>query len=458
VVSVLRTLQAEWNELVPLARARGVPRVRLLNAPLESIAYRREKLEWLRRQLGATSSMTTSEQIVRSAEVSSQVPEDLTYGVEIECFLPTGMSRDDMARHLSNAGIPCQSELYNHHLRTCWKILTDGSLGDYTRGCELVSPVMQGTAALDDVRKVCEVLTSHRVKVSRRCGFHVHVGARGQDAQFFKNLVSLYHHAQDTIDNFMSPSRRANANTFARPVRISSLGALARANTIDDVVRAVGQTPGSSSVRGGSRYAKLNLMSYYQHGTVEFRHHQGTVEFDKIANWIKFCLRMVEAARKGVSSVRPDLGDILRVLEAGDDEKAYFVRRTNFFARHDGRPAIRLEDVVQPTPAPVVATSTEQAIRQAAELEDRTRDFVSADYAAIENRMVMHEMADQVSRSVVGRRREAQAPEAAAATREAQMAFYRASAAAQDSRNPFERHGDEAEEAAHSRQLPRNWR
>lgn len=75
MVSVLRTLQAEWNELVPQARALGIPRVRTLNAPLETIEYRRTKLEWLRSMLG-TSSM---------ADLSS-----LTFGVEIEFVFPRG--------------------------------------------------------------------------------------------------------------------------------------------------------------------------------------------------------------------------------------------------------------------------------------------------------------------------------------------------------------------------------
>ena len=59
--SVLRKLQIEWNELVPLAQARGlrqrnrthVREVALFpQGPKESIGHRRALVEWLRHELG----------------------------------------------------------------------------------------------------------------------------------------------------------------------------------------------------------------------------------------------------------------------------------------------------------------------------------------------------------------------------------------------------------------------
>lgn len=430
MVSVLRTLQAEWNELVPLARARGIPRVRLLNAPLETIAYRREKLEWLRRQLGQTSAMTSSQEIRTSAAVQIDMPEDLTFGLEIEAILPPGVRRETLAAQLTSAGVRCTSELYNHTLRTTWKVLTDGSLGNYNEGFELVSPVLRGPAAVEEIRIVCRVLSSLRVKVNRRCGFHVHVGARDQGVQFFRNLANLYHSAQETIDTFMSPSRRGHANTYARPIRMSPQ--TMTAPTVDDVVLSVGQTPGLSNSRDRARYSKLNFMSYYQHGTVEFRHHQGTVEFDKIINWTKFCLRMVDAARKGTQFSRTDLPSILEALEAKQDEKEYFVRRANFFARHDNRPTIPLESIRVPEAASSLSSQVEV-----------TEDQPQSQPTPVVNRSG-NALAQRQSRAAARRALD----EAIRQDRERRLSEM----------NPFERHGEEAEEASHSRFLPPNWR
>ena len=61
--SKLRVLQIEWNSLVQVAQAKGL---RLRNrmhirevalfpqGPKESIAHRRARIEWLRRELGMT--------------------------------------------------------------------------------------------------------------------------------------------------------------------------------------------------------------------------------------------------------------------------------------------------------------------------------------------------------------------------------------------------------------------
>lgn len=63
---------------------------------------------------------------------------------------------------------------------------------------------------------------------------------------------------------------------------------MSRANTI-------------TGLRGyfGSRYFKINFESFATHGTVEFRHHSGTTEYEKIVNWVKLTQAMVERTFKG---------------------------------------------------------------------------------------------------------------------------------------------------------------
>ena len=52
------------------------------------------------------------------------------------------------------------------------------------------------------------------------------------------------------------------------------------------------------------RHSKLNTKSYVKYKTIEFRHHSGTVEFDKIQNWILFLHNLVEySSDKRVSQV-----------------------------------------------------------------------------------------------------------------------------------------------------------
>lgn len=319
--SVLRSLQAEWNSMVPTAQARGIRRVRILGggdvnrAPLETIEYRRTKVEWLRSILGGSSLSGL---------------EGLSFGVELEFIMPRGMTHTECARRVSAAGVACEHQMYGHTVpRGAWKVVTDGSLSNFTSGAELVSPPIRGEDGFRQLRTVCDTLTAMGAKVNTRCGLHVHVGVGTEGVSFFKNLVTLYASAQDAIDTFMPASRRSSENQYCSPVRVSR-ASLAAAVNVNQVTSAIGQIP--SAQRDGTRYCKLNLKSFFAYGTVEFRHHGGTVDANKAANWVRLCLRMVLTARAGeqvVSSVE----ELMTAVGADDAERAYFASRVAYFNR-----------------------------------------------------------------------------------------------------------------------------
>lgn len=54
---------------------------------------------------------------------------------------------------------------------------------------------------------------------------------------------------------------------------------------------------------GQGRYHKLNLVSLWVHGTIEFRQHSGTVDADKAVNWIELLMQFVN--RAAVTRQRP---------------------------------------------------------------------------------------------------------------------------------------------------------
>jgi hypothetical protein len=213
-----------------------------------------------------------------------------TYGIEIECYLPGGTNHAMAAAAISARGVPCQAQNYNHQVTTCWKIVTDGSLNDYARGIEVVSPILSGPDGLIAIATVMDALSDFGCTVTRACGLHVHVGVGTPQADFFKNLFKLYSKNEAVIDGFMPPSRRANANTYCRSV--------IKNEAHIDAAAGLG---GLQRLLGHDRYHKLNLMSYARYQTVEFRQHSGTLEGAKAVNWTRFCLRMVKAAQDGKS-------------------------------------------------------------------------------------------------------------------------------------------------------------
>lgn len=310
-MSTLRQIQIEWNALVPQAQARGI-RVRTLRSVHENLSLGMSRLAWLKAQLEPVT-----------------VAQTQTFGVEIECMLPRGVHHRDLERRLIEAGIQARAEHLNHTTGRFWKLTSDGSLGDYSRGVEVVSPALSGEEGFEQLRTVCRVLTEMGAKVNRRCGLHVHVGARNHNVSFFKHLVKLYSQFEPVIDSIVAPSRRGSANGYCQPVRVSE-HSWNMATTIEQVARAIGQT----GQRDGTRYKKLNLNSYWQHGTVEFRQHQGSVEVAKIENWVRFCLRVCATASQA-ELPRPNeftLDTLMTVIGATQIERDYFIRRQTQFA------------------------------------------------------------------------------------------------------------------------------
>ena len=235
------------------------------------------------------------------------------FGIEIEAY---NCQRDKLARELREAGINVAVECYNHTTRDHWKLVTDASLrGNDT--FELVSPVLQGEAGLQELQKVCWVLEYCDVKVNDSCGLHIHMDAADFTLDTWKNLATTYKNLESVIDAFMPGSRRDNR--YCKSLSRVSATRIQQAQSIRDLQIAF----------NSDRYFKLNLEAYSRHRTVEFRQHSGTTNFTKMENWIRFVANMITFAHHGVAR-RAQLSEIPFL---NNDQKIYFKLRTKKLAR-----------------------------------------------------------------------------------------------------------------------------
>ena len=131
------------------------------------------------------------------------------FGVEIE-FLST-ITKEHAVMSLRAAGIRVESSYYTHDTTPYWKIVTDGSCG-----LELVSPVLEGEAGIEEVRIAATALEAAGAQVDKRCGLHVHFDARSMNLKAVKNLFKLWLKFEDVLDTFQPQSRRGNNNTYCR--------------------------------------------------------------------------------------------------------------------------------------------------------------------------------------------------------------------------------------------------
>jgi hypothetical protein len=223
-----------------------------------------------------------------------------SFGCEIEL---TGLNITQAAAALRAAGIttwdavtnsmgPNTDEIHfsdddpsEDEIRASWRVVDDGSVQG---GCEVVSPILSGNAGLDTLRRVVRVLKAAGASVNNSCGFHVHVDARDLEGIEIVNAVSRYARHESVIDGFMAPRRRDDRSRWC--------------HSMTPVAQHLLADGAYSSAQGlqyfvSGRYFKLNVHAFVRHGTLEFRQHAGTMNINKMVNWIIFAVNFVENSR-----------------------------------------------------------------------------------------------------------------------------------------------------------------
>ncbi len=246
--------------------------------------------------------------------------ESRTFGIEIE--FKSGRASDEIAYALRVAGVAAYAETYNHATRQTWKIITDASVPG---GWELVSPPMAfNEASFAEIKTVSRVLIDLGARVDRQCGLHVHHYARDLTDNQIGKVLAIYAKHEAWIDGMLPASRRGQANGYTKTMNVlgetaRTVAAFAACRTRSDIERLV-----------GDRYYKVNPHSLYRHGTLEFRHHSGTVEGAKIVNWIKITRALLQAgatSRSVVMRGEPDAWAFFRAI-CGKTLTAYIKERT----------------------------------------------------------------------------------------------------------------------------------
>ena len=234
-----------------------------------------------------------------------------TFGVEIECL----MMRSRFIERARDNRMQYEYQGYNHtDNRSYYKFVTDSSIhGDNPIEC--VSPILEGNDnGFESLKNCCKTLNEADAKVNRSTGLHVHIGASGMTDEWFLNIFKNYKALEAIIDTFMAPSRRRDNNTFCKSLQGYNFDYAC--NTIADLQRKL-----------SSRYYKVNPMSINRHGTIEFRQHQGTTDFEKISNWVRFCAELVQWSKENVLS--NDALSIDNIPFITESEKAFFKSRAN---------------------------------------------------------------------------------------------------------------------------------
>ena len=218
----------------------------------------------------------------------------MKFGIELECY---NVTRETVVYALRGAGLNACIASYSGRAYDQWQVKSDCSIQG-NDGFEVVSPVLQGEAGIADMRKAVETLKSIGAKVNQSCGFHVHHDVTDFRIKNFRNLYKRFVKHESAMDSLMPVQRRANANRY--------IGSMAGGSDIADLsVQAIlwKQIESCRSINQlsnvfSTRYLKLNCQAFFRTGTIEFRHHHGTVNADVVERWVRFTAGMVQQARE----------------------------------------------------------------------------------------------------------------------------------------------------------------
>jgi hypothetical protein len=265
------------------------------------------------------------------------------FGIEIEAV---GLTMDKVVEVLIARGIRAAVDGYNHTTKTYWKVVADASLQG-SQCFELVSPILEGERGLMEVAIVADALEAAGAKVNGSCGFHVHVDGRDLNVDQLKRVSKMWLKYENCFDALVGASRRQNR--YCKSVASKFVTLDQGFKTIDsarDLRQLICAVNGDGPTSGhSSRYHKLNLESMLRHGTVEFRQHGGTVNGEKMVNWIKLVIGFVVAGAEAKTIRTTGAGKFANLMVICPDAytRKFLTKRQKHFAEQDvaqGRMAV----------------------------------------------------------------------------------------------------------------------
>jgi len=234
------------------------------------------------------------------------------FGVELEMvlpddssFLPAGPTPyDRVAGFLRKYGVPAMSQDEAKGLTRgqgrdkIWIVKADSSIVSGKtgiEGVEITTPIMSGEPDLQRLRQVAGLLQVHGFATTDQTALHVHHEADDLGLDDWKRLMLNYALAEPSLDRLMDQNRRGNANIYAVSTRPTGsvdgfLERLYDAQNLDDIKSAIFLGDDLHDL------TKLNVDAFVLHGTVEFRHHHGTLDPDAIEHWVRLSQSFVEHA------------------------------------------------------------------------------------------------------------------------------------------------------------------
>jgi hypothetical protein len=198
------------------------------------------------------------------------------FGFELEFSTPIDKLADIMRKIVPPGQLKIKPNMCNKYRH--WQIVHD-----YTTESELVSPILK-YSDMPDIQRIIGKLKKSSLKITKKDSFHLHVYAGDVPED---NIIIAWLSIEHIIKKCFPRHRRKSEWAESLMEHYSKNKKIA-----DFFADAVLKSKDHSVILSLQHYRGRN-----RH-TVEFRLFEGTIDFENIENWIKFCMIFLNYAKK----------------------------------------------------------------------------------------------------------------------------------------------------------------
>lgn len=243
----------------------------------------------------------------------SELLKNQKFGVEVEFTgITRAMAAQAVAEVLNSTVTGPDNTCYHTRKiadgkRRIWKVMRDSSISPIRKTgnamtdeykVEFVTPPLN----YDDIETLQQIIRKFRELGGiphSSCGIHIHVDGANHTATSLRRLVNFFFSRQEIIYDALAVGNRKDR--WCRPVSGQLLQKMKKEKEIKESdVEKIWYSPANDNYHGGidhshynqTRYHALNLHSFFQKGTVEFRLFNSTLHAGRIKAYIQFVLAL----------------------------------------------------------------------------------------------------------------------------------------------------------------------
>lgn len=249
---------------------------------------------------------------IYSKEPGKYLKVNRSVGIELEAVPETKGGAVSTYTHLNGIKKLLPSILpYEYGVTHDGSVRVDFGIDGVVEGIEFVTPPRSMIGAEECISTLCKTVKSIGMTVNKTCGVHVHIGLDGikNDPVKLAHLLRTIYAVEDILYSVNPPSRWTNKycrslsdkysfEDFHRPTTVEWFESVwyGSKSLMDLKHFKSHKYNGGVDSSQDTRYCGVNFHSAFTNGTIEFRHHAGSLNSEKILGWVGLLLTIVDYA------------------------------------------------------------------------------------------------------------------------------------------------------------------